>query len=129
MSVLWLDIFLIHPLPVMHLHKPTFIHLFLDLFKKRSKDGRGHVEFIRSALKHMKEYNLHKDIEIYKALLEVFPKGPLIAKNKYQVSLLSVAMYAIFIRSLSHKTINATGFFPVKFTNEKTIGVSATRFS
>jgi signaling intermediate in Toll pathway protein len=55
------------------------------MFIKRSKNERGQVEFIHSALKHMKEYGLHKDIEVYKALLKVFPVGPLLPKNVWQV--------------------------------------------
>jgi len=56
----------------------------LDFFKKRSKNDRGHVEFLTSALKYMKEYNLHKDLDVYKALLDVFPKGPLLPVNVFQ---------------------------------------------
>ncbi|KAE9556159.1 hypothetical protein FO519_000647 [Halicephalobus sp. NKZ332] len=44
----------------------------------------GHVEFLNTALKYLKEYNLHKDLDTYKALLKVFPKGPLIPKNVWQ---------------------------------------------
>lgn len=47
--------------------------------------ARGHVEFINSALKYMKEYGLQKDLDIYKSLLNIFPKGPMIPKNIFQV--------------------------------------------
>ncbi|KAJ8916863.1 hypothetical protein NQ315_005870 [Exocentrus adspersus] len=45
---------------------------------------RGHVEFIYSALKNMKEFGVHKDLEVYKALIDVLPKGKLIPTNLIQ---------------------------------------------
>lgn len=36
---------------------------------------RGHVEFIYSALKNMEEFGVQKDLEVYKALIDVLPKG------------------------------------------------------
>lgn len=57
------------------------------MFIKRSKNERGQVEFINSALKYLKDYGLHKDIEVYKALLKVFPVGPLLPQNVWQVCL------------------------------------------
>jgi len=56
----------------------------------RGKSGRGHVEFIYAAMKHLKEYGLHKDVDVYKALLNVFPKGPLIPTNAVQVGITSL---------------------------------------
>ncbi|KAI6172611.1 Evolutionarily conserved signaling intermediate in Toll pathway, mitochondrial [Aphelenchoides besseyi] len=54
----------------------------IELFKRRARNERGHVEFINSAMKQMKEFGLHKDLDIYKALLDVFPKGSLISRNQ-----------------------------------------------
>jgi Evolutionarily conserved signalling intermediate in Toll pathway len=42
------------------------------------------VEFIYAA-EYLKEFGLHKDLDVYKALLNVFPKGPLIPTNAVQV--------------------------------------------
>ncbi|KAI6175370.1 Evolutionarily conserved signaling intermediate in Toll pathway, mitochondrial [Aphelenchoides bicaudatus] len=56
----------------------------IEFFKKKAKNDRGHVEFIHSAMKHMKEYGLHKDLDVYKALLKVFPEGPLLPTNVWQ---------------------------------------------
>ncbi|KRT81824.1 hypothetical protein AMK59_6248, partial [Oryctes borbonicus] len=50
----------------------------------RDVHRRGHVEFIYSALKNMEEYGVHKDIEVYKALIDVLPKGKFIPQNIYQ---------------------------------------------
>lgn len=60
---------------------------YLDMvyiFNERDVHRRGHVEFIYSALKHMKEYGVHKDLEVYKSLVEVFPKGKFIPQNIFQ---------------------------------------------
>ncbi|KAL3077538.1 hypothetical protein niasHS_012244 [Heterodera schachtii] len=57
----------------------------IEIFQKsRGKRGVGHVEFIEAALKNIKEYNLHKDLDIYKALLNIFPKGDLLPTNIIQ---------------------------------------------
>lgn len=50
----------------------------------KEKRGRTHVEFINTALKYVKEYGVHKDIDTYKGLLEVFPKGKMIPQTVFQ---------------------------------------------
>ncbi|VDP20374.1 unnamed protein product, partial [Onchocerca flexuosa] len=59
-----------------------------DNFCKKQVHARGHVEFINTALKYMKEYGLQKDLDIYKSLLNVFPKGPMIPQNVFQQRIL-----------------------------------------
>jgi len=61
------------------------IQIFVD---SRGKRGKGHVEFIDAALASLKDYGLHKDLDVYKALLNVFPKGPLIPENNIQRKML-----------------------------------------
>ncbi|VDK79976.1 unnamed protein product [Onchocerca ochengi] len=63
--------------------KQTFLNV-IDNFCKKQVHARGHVEFINTALKYMKEYGLQKDLDIYKSLLNVFPKGPMIPQNVFQ---------------------------------------------
>ncbi|EFO22334.2 hypothetical protein LOAG_06152 [Loa loa] len=63
--------------------KQTFLNV-IDNFCKKQMHARGHVEFINSALKYMKEYGLQKDLDIYKSLLNIFPKGPMIPTNVFQ---------------------------------------------
>lgn len=53
----------------------------------RNVHQRGYVEFLNTALKYLKKYDVHKDLDTYKALLNVFPKGPLIPTNQMQVFL------------------------------------------
>lgn len=56
----------------------------IEIFTHRDVHRRGHVEFIYAALKHMKLYNVQGDLEVYKALIEVFPKGKMIPQNILQ---------------------------------------------
>nr|XP_033342869.1 evolutionarily conserved signaling intermediate in Toll pathway, mitochondrial [Megalopta genalis] len=61
---------------------------YLDVVHLYSKENRlrtGHAEFILHAMKYMEEFGVHKDLEVYKTLMDVFPKGHYIARNKYQI--------------------------------------------
>lgn len=55
-----------------------------EVFKSKGKHLRGHVEFIYAALKYMEEYNVHRDLELYKELLDLMPKGRMIPQNMFQ---------------------------------------------
>lgn len=68
---------------VMDKNKDTYLEM-LHIYKGREKHRRGHVEFIYAALKYMKEYGVHKDLETYKALIDVMPKGKFIPQNIIQ---------------------------------------------
>ncbi|CAL2040906.1 unnamed protein product [Caenorhabditis brenneri] len=50
----------------------------------KEKRGRTHVEFINTALKYVKDYGVHKDIDTYKHLLDIFPKGKMIPQTVFQ---------------------------------------------
>lgn len=60
---------------------------FLEAVKMHSRDvhRRGHVEFIYSSLKYMEEFGVNRDLEVYKNILDVFPKGKFIPTNVFQV--------------------------------------------
>ncbi|XP_076243899.1 evolutionarily conserved signaling intermediate in Toll pathway, mitochondrial isoform X2 [Calliopsis andreniformis] len=63
---------------------------FIDIIRLYIKENRlrtGHVEFIKKALMYMDEFGVNKDIDVYKALLDVFPKGKFIPTNVYQIML------------------------------------------
>lgn len=64
-------------------NKSTYLEL-IQLFIERDVKRRGHVEFINSALKNMQNFDVHKDLETYKALLDVLPKGKFIPTNIFQ---------------------------------------------
>lgn len=49
--------------------------LAVNEFKKREKYRKGHVEFVKLAVKRMEEYQLQKDINIYNQIISIFPKG------------------------------------------------------
>ncbi|XP_022915465.1 evolutionarily conserved signaling intermediate in Toll pathway, mitochondrial-like [Onthophagus taurus] len=60
---------------------------YLDMIRiyvNRDVHRRGHVEFIYSALKNMEQYGVHKDLEVYKAIVDVLPKGKFIPQNIFQ---------------------------------------------
>ncbi|VDK18976.1 unnamed protein product [Anisakis simplex] len=69
----------------------------IEVFRQKRTQSRGHVEFINSALKYLEEYGLHKDLDTYKSLLNVFPKGAMIPQNKFQVVNSSSYFQKIFL--------------------------------
>uniref|UniRef100_A0A5S6R2R2 Evolutionarily conserved signaling intermediate in Toll pathway, mitochondrial n=1 Tax=Trichuris muris TaxID=70415 RepID=A0A5S6R2R2_TRIMR len=71
-------------IPLENRNKETFTKA-IGLFLKMNPRLQGHTEFIYAALKRMREFGVHKDLEVYKRLLEVFPKGKMIPKNFIQV--------------------------------------------
>jgi len=64
-------------------HKEYFMDA-LAHYKQTETLRRGHVEYIKTALKHMERFGVHKDLEAYKALMDVFPKVKLIPQNMFQ---------------------------------------------
>lgn len=56
----------------------------IRIFVNRDVHRRGHVEFIYSALKNMEVYGVQKDLDVYKALIDVLPKGKFIPQNVFQ---------------------------------------------
>lgn len=59
---------------------------FLEVIRtyENEKHRRGHLVFIKLALKYMKMFGVHKDLESYKRILDIFPKGPYIPRNYFQ---------------------------------------------
>ncbi|ODM95421.1 Evolutionarily conserved signaling intermediate in Toll pathway, mitochondrial [Orchesella cincta] len=57
----------------------------VELFEERDVHLRGHVEFIYAALKEMKKFGVHRDLETYKKIIDIFPKGKMIQTNMFQV--------------------------------------------
>lgn len=56
----------------------------VGIFTERDVRRRNHVEFIYAAMKHMSEFGVEHDLEVYKALINVMPKGKMIPKNLFQ---------------------------------------------
>lgn len=64
-------------------NKESFLRM-VNLFVERDKHRRHHVEFIYVALKHMKEFGVERDLEVYKAILDIMPKGKMVTRNMFQ---------------------------------------------
>lgn len=64
-------------------NKESFLQM-VHLFVERDKHRRHHVEFIYVALKHMKEFGVERDLDVYKAVLDIMPKGKMVARNMFQ---------------------------------------------
>lgn len=63
--------------------KETYLEA-INAYKIREKHRKGHVEFITAALKYMKEFGVEKDLEVYRQLVDVMPKGKFVAQNVLQ---------------------------------------------
>ncbi|ALC46159.1 ECSIT [Drosophila busckii] len=63
--------------------KNTYLTM-VEIFMERDIHRRNHVEFIYAALKHMADFGVEHDLEVYKALINVMPKGKFIPKNIFQ---------------------------------------------
>jgi len=63
--------------------KETFLDM-IHIFESKGIHRRGHVEFIYAALRHMEVFGVHKDLEVYKSLIDVLPKGKFIPTNIFQ---------------------------------------------
>ena len=64
-------------------NKDTFMGA-LELFKNGDIRRRGTIEFISAALKHMKDFGVERDLEVYKSLMDVMPKNEYVPRNQLQ---------------------------------------------
>lgn len=65
-------------------NKQTYLDM-IRVFENKDKHRRNHVEFIYAALKNMELFGVNKDLAVYKALIDVMPKGKFIPENSFQV--------------------------------------------
>ncbi|XP_063704428.1 evolutionarily conserved signaling intermediate in Toll pathway, mitochondrial [Culicoides brevitarsis] len=65
-------------------NRETYLDM-IHVFENKDKHRRNHVEFIYAALKNMEHFGVHKDLTVYKALINVMPKGKFIPTNYVQV--------------------------------------------
>ncbi|CAF0795356.1 unnamed protein product [Adineta steineri] len=66
-------------------NKQAFLDV-IEAYKIQFPNRRGHVEFIRAALRRMKDFGVERDSDSYKKLLSVFPVGPYRHQSMIQVS-------------------------------------------
>lgn len=64
-------------------NKNTYLDM-VTIFLDRDVHRRNHVEFIYAALKNMETFGVHRDLEVYKALINVMPKEKFIPRNIFQ---------------------------------------------
>uniref|UniRef100_A0A1B0CEG4 Evolutionarily conserved signaling intermediate in Toll pathway, mitochondrial n=1 Tax=Lutzomyia longipalpis TaxID=7200 RepID=A0A1B0CEG4_LUTLO len=64
-------------------NRQTYLQL-IQAFHTQSRYRKNYVEFITAALKNMKHYGVHQDLQVYKALSDVMPKGKFIPQNLIQ---------------------------------------------
>lgn len=65
-------------------NKSSYLEAIKMYESKTDFRRRGHVEFIYAALSRMKEFGVQKDLEVYKALVDILPKGKFIPQNIFQ---------------------------------------------
>lgn len=64
-------------------NKATFYEM-LNMFENNNANRRGIIEFIYAAMRHLEEFGVHRDVDTYKKLMDLFPKGKLIPQNVIQ---------------------------------------------
>jgi len=66
-------------------HKEHFLSVVDNFSNHKYIKRQGYVEFITAALPFMKEFGVHRDLEAYKALMNIFPRGRYRPENIFQV--------------------------------------------
>lgn len=56
-------------------NRNTYIEMIKIYISRENVYRTGHVEFIYTALKNMEEFGVNRNLEVYKSLIEVLPKG------------------------------------------------------
>lgn len=59
-------------------NKKTYVEMIKIYVNRNEVYRSNHVEFIYSALKNMEEFGVNRDLDVYKALIDVLPKGKVI---------------------------------------------------
>lgn len=64
-------------------NKDTYLET-IRIYKNSPGRKRERVAFVYAALKYMEEFGVEKDLEVYKALIDVFPKEKMVPTNLFQ---------------------------------------------
>lgn len=64
--------------------KEVFLDKCENFQRTVTKHRHGQVEFIYAALRHMKDFGVHKDLQAYKGLMDIFPKDVMVPTNIFQ---------------------------------------------
>ena len=65
------------------LHSQDQFKIALQEFVARDKHRRTHLKFVGTALEKVDEFGLQKDIQIYKDMLDLFPKGRFVNRTLF----------------------------------------------
>lgn len=60
--------------------KETFLDV-IHMYESQEPMRRGHVDFIKAAMNYMDEFGVNEDLEVYKKLIDVMPKGRFISTS------------------------------------------------
>ena len=66
----------------------TFKLAVAKFISKEPKYRKGHVEFIYASMQHMKDFEVHRDLSVYKLLMDLFPKEVMKSKSMWQVEMM-----------------------------------------
>lgn len=66
-------------------NRDTYLDMVRIFENRTDSNRRNHVEFIYAALRNMQHFGVNRDLEVYKALINVMPKGKFIPQNVIQV--------------------------------------------
>lgn len=66
-------------------NRNTYLEMLKIFVNRDHIYRRGHVEFIYAAMRNMESFGVTKDLEVYKALIDILPKGKFIPANLLQV--------------------------------------------
>ena len=66
----------------------TFKAAIAKYLKVQGVYRRGHVEFIYASLNKMTMFGVHKELSIYKALIDLFPKEKMVVQSVWQVEMM-----------------------------------------
>jgi signaling intermediate in Toll pathway protein len=68
--------------------KETFILAVSKYLEHENVYRRGVVEFIYASVEKMKEFHVHRDLEAYKKIMDLFPKEKLLPKGSWQAEMM-----------------------------------------
>lgn len=69
-------------------NKETFKAAIAKYLRVQGVYRRGHVEFIYAALNKMSMFGVQRELSIYKALVDLFPKEKMVPNNAWQVEMM-----------------------------------------
>ncbi|XP_013380451.1 evolutionarily conserved signaling intermediate in Toll pathway, mitochondrial [Lingula anatina] len=92
-------------------NRETFIAAVSQYRNTPNVYRRGEVEFINSALKHMKDFNVSDDLDVYKEIVDIFPKGKMKASNAMQADFMWFPKHQDLALKLMHQ-MDENGVLP-----------------